>query len=460
MSDTLRIRMLKDHPTYSQMRAGSEASILAQDAEHLIANGWAELAPLPEPVPVPTAAEAVIEPSQTGVEEEDIEGDPQDATASSIIQPFDPKKIQVSIQQLTVDSIIKRIANDEIDLTTPFQRAAGLWKEQEQSRLIESILIRFPLPAFYFDGSDDDHWLVVDGLQRLSTLRRFIHAHELRLTGMEYLQQFEGYKFNNLPRPMQRTIEEAQITAYIIKPGTPEQVKFNLFKRINTGGLMLRPQEIRHALNQGLPADLVARLAALPVFKAATGGSVDPRRMDDRDFVMRFVAFYLTPYPQYQPDLDTFLNTQMDKLGLLTSVQQATLETDFIRALELARSIFTRQAFRKMTTLEPRGLNPINKALFESWTVSLSRLTEEQGALLAAQRREVIKASVQLMQEADFMRAISAATGDRKRVEQRFGAVERLIREQLQLAGDAAIIPGFAPALPSSSKANDNPPKH
>ncbi|MBD2768056.1 DUF262 domain-containing protein [Hymenobacter sp. BT664] len=444
--------MLKDHPRYSQMRVGDEAAILTQEAEQLITKGWAELAPLPEPVSLPIAAEAVTEPSQTGVEVEDIEGDPQDATGESIIQPFDPKKIQVSIQQLTVDSIIKRIANDEIDLTTPFQRAAGLWKDQEQSRLIESILIRFPLPAFYFDGSDDDHWLVVDGLQRLSTLRRFIHTNELQLTGMEYLQQFEGCKFKELPRSMQRTIEEAQITAYIIKPGTPEQVKFNLFKRINTGGLMLRPQEIRHALNQGTPANLVADLAALSAFKTATGGSVDPRRMDDRDFVMRFVAFYLTPYPLYQPDLDTFLNTQMNKLGLLTLAQQATLKADFTRALQLARDIFARQAFRKMMTPEPRGLNPINKALFESWTVSLSRLTEEQGRLLVARQREVVHASVNLMQDTDFLRAISSATGDRKRVEQRFRAVERLIREQLQLAGDEAIVPGFAPAPPTSSE--------
>lgn len=451
MSDTLRIRMLKDHPSYTQMRIGSEASVLAQEAEHLIAAGLAELIPLPEPVSLPKAAEAAIESSQTGVESEDIEGDLQDPTAGTIIQPFDPKKIQVSIQQLTVDSIIKRIVNDEIDLTTPFQRAAGLWKDQEQSRLVESILIRFPLPAFYFDGSDDDHWLVVDGLQRLSTLRRFIQMHELRLTGMEYLQQFEGYNFTDLPRSMQRTIEEAQITAYIIKPGTPEQVKFNLFKRINTGGLMLRPQEIRHALNQGVPASLVADLAALPMFKAATGGSVDPRRMDDRDFAMRFIAFYLTQYLDYQPDLDTFLNSQMGNLVQLTSVQLATLTTDFTRALKLAQDIFGRQAFRKMTTLEAKGLNPINKALFESWTVSLSRLTEEQGALLIARQHEVIEASVQLMQDADFLRAISAATGDRKRVEQRFGSVERLIQQQLQLAGDTTTVSGFASVSPTTN---------
>lgn len=457
MSTTLRIRMLQDHPKYPLMRAGEEMAILTDIANEYVAQGLAELAPLPEPVALPAADEATTESSQTGVEEEDMEGDADDPGAGSISQPFDPKKIQVNIQQLTLDGIIKRIKYEEIDLATPFQRAAGLWKDQEQSRLIESILIRFPLPAFYFDGSNDNHWLVVDGLQRLSTLRRFVLTGELRLTGMEYLKQFEGYTFEKLPRPMQRALEEAQITAYIIKPGTPEQVKFNLFKRINTAGLTLRPQEIRHALNQGLPANFVAELAGQAAFKTATAGSVDPRRMDDRDFVMRFVAFYLTPYPNYQPDLDTFLNTQMGGLAKLSPWQQALLTADFERALTLAHDIFAKQAFRKMTTLEARGLNPINKALFESWAVSLSRLSAEQGALLVARREQVVRASVQLMQDVNFLRAISAATGDKRRVLERFGAVERLLRNQLQQAGDPANVPGFVePALPLPIDADDN----
>ena len=389
---------------------------------------------------------------QNDVEPEDIEGDPLDLDAITSGQPFDPKKIQVSIQQLTLDSVVKRIKHEEINLSTPFQRSAGLWKVQQQSRLIESILIRFPLPAFYFDGSDDNCWLVVDGLQRLSTLRYFILDKTLRLTGLEYLKMFENCTFDELPRSMQRALEESQITAYIIKPGTPEQVKFNLFKRINTAGITLSAQEIRHALNQGIAADLVADLAELPIFIQATGGSINPRRMDDRDFVMRFIAFYLTPYYSYQPDLDTFLNTQMNRLAGLSDGERATLQIHFERALKLAHSIFAKQAFRKMISLDARNLNPINKALFESWVVSLSRLTIEQGELLISRRHEVLQSSVQLMQNANFMRAISAGTGDKKRVIERFGSVEKLIREQLRLAGDSTEVSGFAPAIIHSNE--------
>jgi hypothetical protein len=426
--------------------------LLASTAELIVdVPDLQEMEPITEVTIDEVAVTAYTEPNQGDVETEDIEGDPLDPDASTSGQPFDPKKIQVSIQQLTLDSIVKRIKHEEINLSTPFQRSAGLWKVQQQSRLIESILIRFPLPAFYFDGSDDNCWLVVDGLQRLSTLRSFILDNTLRLTGLEYLKMFENCTFDELPRSMQRVLEESQITAYIIKPGTPEQVKFNLFKRINTAGITLSAQEIRHALNQGVAADLVASLAELPAFIQATGGSINPRRMDDRDFVMRFVAFYLTPYSSYQPDLDTFLNTQMNSLAGLSVEKRATLQADFARALRLAHDIFAKQAFRKMTSLEARYLNPINKALFESWVVSLSRLTPKQGNLLASRQQEVMWASIQLMQNTDFMRAISAATGDKKRVAERFGSVEKLIREQLRLAGDSSEVPGFAPAsLPFS----------
>ncbi|MEA1969475.1 MAG: DUF262 domain-containing protein [Thermodesulfobacteriota bacterium] len=70
-------------------------------------------------------------------------------------------------------NIIERLKLDEIDMNTDFQRHADLWTSAKMSRLIESILIRFPLPAFYFDVSDDDNWLIVDGLQRLSSIRKF-----------------------------------------------------------------------------------------------------------------------------------------------------------------------------------------------------------------------------------------------------------------------------------------------
>jgi len=104
------------------------------------------------------------------VEDEKLYSGPSEV----ITKPFDPKKIDIQTKQMILEAIFRRLRNGEIDMMTGFQRKADLWDKTKQSRLIESILIRFPLPAFYFDGTQDNHWLVVDGLQRLSTFKNYV----------------------------------------------------------------------------------------------------------------------------------------------------------------------------------------------------------------------------------------------------------------------------------------------
>lgn len=366
-------------------------------------------------------------------QEYSVEEENEDSGEDEVImdKPFNPQDIDIKTKPMSLDNIIKRLREGEIDLAPDFQRQGNLWTFQKQSQLIESILIKLPLPAFYFDGSNDNKWLVVDGLQRLSAIENFVVGQTLALTGLEFLKKLEGHRFGDLPRTYQRQIEEAEIMAYIINPGTPEEVKFNIFKRINTGGLVLAAQEIRHALNQGVPAKFIAELAGLSEFKQATGGVIEPKRMLDREFVTRFVSFYINPLADYRPDLDTFMSKSMGQLKTKTSDELEWIKMNFSEAMKLATDIFSRWAFRKVYDKKVRR-KPINKALFEVWSVELAKLTREQRAVARLRKESIFNSFVLLMNnDSVFNGAITSATGNKNRIKYRFSKIEDLLKEQL-----------------------------
>lgn len=365
--------------------------------------------------------------------EQELQFEDEDSGSDTIVEPFDPTKIRIETKPLTVDLLVKRIREDEIDLATSFQRRAGLWSDHAQSRLVESLLTRIPLPAFYMDASDEDHWLVVDGLQRLTVFRRFIIDQELALSNLEFLTSYNGKKFSQLPRSLQRRIEETQVTAYLIQPGTPPEVKFNIFKRINTGGVPLSPQEIRHALNQGPAAEMLEDLAEEDVFQTVAGQFLRDGRMTDRECVLRFLAFVISPYEQYgaSRDLDGFLNEQMRRLNDMPQSERDTLEQRFVRSMRAAEKLFGDDAFRKRYREDDRR-KPINKALFEAWSVNLDRLGDAELSQ-AVQRRAAVRAAfIRLMANREFEAAISQGTGDVRKVQLRFGEIATLLKEVLQ----------------------------
>ena len=220
-------------------------------------------------------------------EEASDETIPNDGIA---IRPFDPSKIDISLQNITMDNLLKRIRNNEVELNTEFQRKAGLWSTQQKSRLIESLLLKIPLPAFYFDAQSEDRWLIIDGLQRITAFKEFMIDNTLALEGLEFFCDFNKLHYSDLPRSFQRRIEETNLVVYTVRRGTPDNVKYNVFKRINTGGLELTPQEIRHALFQGQATQLLLELSRSKEFIETTCGSIRTDRMLDQEFVLRFIA--------------------------------------------------------------------------------------------------------------------------------------------------------------------------
>lgn len=363
----------------------------------------------------------------TGVEQESFVDD-----GERIAEPFDPENIDVVTKAMTVDLLLSRTESNMIDLQPDFQRRWGVWDTKRQSRLIESLLLRIPLPVLYAAEDDDERWEIVDGIQRLSTIARFIkpeiiESKPLILSGLEYLHVYDGKDFEGLSPRMQMRLREAELIIHLIRKGTPPEVKFNIFARINTGGVALSPQELRHAITPGKARDILEAWASDQAFLKATDGSVRPIRMDDRELVLRFMAFYILGLEGYrQPDMDGFLIGAMKAINSTEDAELAEVHHRFLGAMTAARAIFGVDAFRKRF-FAGAGRLPINKAVFEALSVNLARLSENELAILVERRAKVQTAFMELCLDRSFESSISQGTGDIRKVNRRFGAIRNML---------------------------------
>ncbi len=384
-------------------------------------------------------------------EEELIEK--EDLGESKIKVPFDPSDIEVDTSTVNLGHLLNQLELDQIDLSPDFQRAADLWSDKKKSRLIESILLGIPLPSFYLSENKKGRLDIIDGLQRLCALKDFVFGRDvetkhglqkefLKLSDLEFLNEnsnksYQGITYNDLTREEQLRISGYKITTNTIKKGTPSLVKYIIFQRVNTAGIPLTEQEMRHALNQGLPAKFVKELAEMKEFTDATQNKVQTKRMQDRDFVNRFLGFYfpgnledmLSEYKNVE-DLNSFLNNALIKIDKYQELDINLKKTkeDFATSMKISLTIFGDDAFRKRYNMEdPR--KPISKSVFDTISVNIAWLTVEQQKRLLQNADNFKNGLMSLFNNADFNRSISYATGQYWSVETRFEKIQELIHD-------------------------------
>lgn len=355
-------------------------------------------------------------------------------STEEITKPFNPNEIDVDISTVNLGSLIDQLENDEIDLQPDFQRVTDVWDNVKKSRLIESILLGLPLPSFYFSENPVSQKLsIIDGLQRICAIRDFVLEKEnpLKLEGLQFLKNFEGFTFSQLARPEVKRIKSLKITMNTLRKGTPLDVKYIIFQRVNTAGVPLTPQEMRHALNQGPAAIFIKELADMESFKKATNYSVESKRMQDRDFVNRFIAFFIG-YQDYMGDLDMFLNDKMGELNKMTSEQRDDIRVSFDKAMKCCYEIFKKDTFRKRYKQEDRR-KPISKSVYDTLSVNIAWLSDEEQLMLLKNAEAFKTGMIRLFNDERFNFSISTGTGQKYNVDLRFTMVKSLIKEIISL---------------------------
>lgn len=370
--------------------------------------------------------------SEVEVEDEIVKevDDEQASTTDNITSPFSTKDIKVSNANISLASLVSRLNHNEIDLNPDFQRNANLWDRKKMSRLVESILLKLPLPVFYFDVSDPGKWIVVDGLQRLSTLKRFMLDKNLRLYNLEFLSELNNKNYDDLDRSLKRVIDETQIVTYQIEAQTPKEVRYSIFNRINTGGLSLNSQEIRQALNQkGQAVNFLAQLCETETFKQVAG--ISPKRMADRELVLRYIAFRFYRKELIKlTDMSGFLDTAMEKLDEIQSSDDLeAIANEFKDTLIFSEQILgTNHKFSRSMVLQDQKKS-LNRSLFDVITACFGELSDKE-SLIARKDEFMHKFSALLKDDkSEFSRAITEGTSSKVAIESRFQIMRELIKE-------------------------------
>ena len=361
----------------------------------------------------------------TDVEAED------DTSGGSDADPWNPDLIRIHTKSYSLRHITDMIKDGEIDLAPDFQRQY-VWKDAQRSGLIESILLGIPLPSFYFNEDKNGALQVVDGVQRITTIDLFTRD-TFALGDVVYLKTLRGTVWSGLDPILRRRFQSTQIVVHVIDPQTPYRVKFDIFRRINTGGTPLSAQEIRHCMSHERSRGFLRDIVKMPVFRDVMGSKVvNHPRMAANEIALRLVAFHISTVEDYQrfASLDAFLGSVTEMLDDRSKISDARLEelkTLAERALTNAKTALGEYAFRKRYPGSDRR-NPINRTLVESWGKVFA---EADPRVVLARKFDLELAARRLFADATFANSISGSTGDSGKVRTRMDMVRATVEAVL-----------------------------
>ena len=354
-------------------------------------------------------------------EQEEVEGlgDPGDLQTTD----YPLHDIMVRSETRAVAEVVKRIKRDRFVMTPDFQRDF-VWEPTRQSKLIESCIMRIPLPVLYVAEGNDGRIVVVDGLQRLTTFVRFIDD-QLKLTGLGVGHPLNGKRYSELPVNLQERVEDTQLTLYILDKNAPKRAKLDIFERVNSGSALTR-QQMRNALYNGPGTRWLYKMAHHSTFLDATGGSLNDKTMRDREAVNRFAAFHILGADAYDSgDMDDFLARALERLNGKDDEWLKHLGIRFRLSMQNNYALFEKHAFRKSLVDQERR-SVINISLFD---VMSTMLSVTPTATVDDNADEICERVVDLLNDATYANAVTYSTNSTNQVKARFRMTVDALRD-------------------------------
>lgn len=355
---------------------------------------------------------------------------------------YGPDDIFVENKPFSLRQIVELINNGDIELTPDFQRNF-IWDKTRQSKLIESVLLGLPLPSIYLSQYKDGRLTVVDGLQRLHTIKYFLED-KLVLSNLEYLKDCNGKTYSQLEgilSPLRyRKFGQTQIMCFVIDYRSPTQLKFDLFRRLNTGGKPLNNQEIRNCLSRPSVQQLLKSMVDLENFGNATDWSVKDTRMEAREAALRFIYFLeqynvSNPIGKYNGDMETTLDDFIDELNKRESNSLEKYISIYDKALGSAYHLFGAYCFRKVLPETVNGKRtPVNKLLMLTLTVLLTKFDSERTIELNEENSLLVPLAEFIENEERLFDAMTWGTNGKWNIEKGFTSLWKFLDENLIVA--------------------------
>lgn len=321
-------------------------------------------------------------------EEPDISDD-EETERPELDIPLNERKLLTQPFDFIVGSIEQQIKDGALVLQDEFQRRR-VWDDRKSSRLIESLLLNVPVPVCYFAELEDGSYSVIDGQQRLTAIYRYL-SNLLPLSGLRVRPELNRKRFAQLERVDQRMIRTRTIRCIVIQKESHPAIRFDVFERINSGAVRLKPQELRNSTYRGRLNRLLKELCEHPGFQRIRGVTEVDKRMGDAELVLRFFAFHYRSQI-YRGYFAPFLDEYMKDGVNIPENQISEHRQVFKETVRKVARVFGADAFRQIGADGKSG-NQVNRAIYDIVMLTFARLPEPD----LGQRAREIRAQLQAL---------------------------------------------------------------